>query len=354
MGYAPSARPPSNVSLQLTSARSSEALRLSAYRDAIASNRASRILDRPLAAELGRWIATSIVSALLMDRGDRRAPSALRQSAYHMQHLLHRIPERGRMIFGVAIVALGVEHLVCANMAARPFPAQFHAIVIPVIPWIPAHPWLAYVTGAALLVAGLSILMNVHARAGALLVGGILLGWNLILHVPRMVVVPQNWGLRGEVCEMLALSSAAFILAGTLPRADGSAGRWDRALANIGRVLFGMSAVVFGVDHFLALDLIASLVPAWMPGHIFLASLTGAAMIAAGVSILTKWMGGLGAFGLGMVFLVFVLTLHVPRVLAAPRSPDEWSSALIALGMWGASWICASVAALAQTHPIDA
>jgi uncharacterized membrane protein len=255
------------------------------------------------------------------------------------------------MIFGVAIVALGVEHLVCANMAVQPFPARFHAIVIPVIPWIPAHPWLAYVTGAALLVAGSSILINVRARAGALLVGGIFLGSDLILHVPRMVVVPENWGLRGEVCELLALSSAAFILAGTLPRADGSAGRWDHALANIGRVVFGIAVVVFGVDHFLALDLIASLVPAWMPGHVFLASLTGAAMIVAGVSILTKWMGGLAGFGLGIVFLLFVLTLHVPRVLAAPRSPDEWSSALIALGMWGASWICVSVAARGNLAP---
>jgi uncharacterized membrane protein len=153
-----------------------------------------------------------------------------------------------------------------------------------------------------------------------------------------MVVVPQNWGLRGEVCEMLALSAAAFVVAGTSRRADGSAGRWDRLLANVGRVLFGIAAVVFGVDHFLALDLIASLVPAWMPGHLFLASLTGAAMIAAGVSIVTKWMDGPAAFGLGIVFLLFVVTLHVPRVLTAPQSPDEWSSALIALGMCGASW----------------
>jgi hypothetical protein len=43
-----------NVSLQLTSARSAEGLRLSAYRDASASALVSRILGRPLAAELGR------------------------------------------------------------------------------------------------------------------------------------------------------------------------------------------------------------------------------------------------------------------------------------------------------------
>ena len=258
------------------------------------------------------------------------------------------------MIFGVAIGALGVEHLVCANLAVQPFPARFHAVVIPVIPWIPAHPWLAYVTGAALLLAGVSILLNASARVGALLVGGILLGCDLILHLPRMLVVPGNWGLRGEVCEMLALASAAFILAGTMPRADGSAGRWDHALANTGRLLFGITAVVFGVDHFLALDLIASLVPAWMPGHLILACLAGAAMIAAGVSMVTKWMIGPAAFALGLMFLLFVLTLHVPRVLAAPRSPDEWSSALIAVAMCGGSWICVSFGAVGHTDPVDA
>lgn len=248
------------------------------------------------------------------------------------------------MIFGVTIAALGVEHLVCANMAAQPFPARFHATVIPVIPWIPAHPWLAYVIGALLLVAGLSILINVHARSGALTVGAILLWADIILHLPRLVAIPGNWGLRGEVCEILAFASAALILAGTLPRADGTFGQRDGALANIGRVLFGITAVVFGVDHFLALKLIASLVPGWMPAHLFLASLAGVAMIAAGVSILTRWIGGLGAFALGVMFMLFVVTLHVARVLADPRSPDEWSSAIIALGMSGASWICFAVA----------
>jgi uncharacterized membrane protein YphA (DoxX/SURF4 family) len=175
-----------------------------------------------------------------------------------------------------------------------------------------------------------------------LLVGGIWGGCALILHVPRLIAVPQNWGLRGEVCEMLALSSAAFVLAGTVARADGAATRWDDTQANIGRVIFGCAAVVFGVDHFLALNLIASLIPTWMPGHLFLASLTGAAMIASGVSIVANWKSELGAIGLGLVFLLFVLTLHAPRVLADPHSPDEWSSALIALGMCGASWIVAT------------
>lgn len=271
-----------------------------------------------------------------------------------MQHPLGRITRLGRLIFGVAIVALGGEHLICANMSLQPFPAPVHAIVIPVIPWVPAHPWLAYATGAVLIVAGASIFLDVKARAGALLIGAIFLAAGLILHLPRLLVLPHNWGLRGEVCEILALSAAAFIVAGTSPREEGGVRRSDVALRNFGRILFGFTLVVFGVDHFLALDLIASLVPAWMPGHLVLASLTGAAMIAAGVSLLSKWMAGPTAFGLGAMFLIFVLTLHIPRVLADSRTPSEWSSALIALAMCGASWISASVAAVATPRPADA
>jgi hypothetical protein len=43
-----------NVSLQQTSARLAEVIGVSAFRDAIASGQVSRILSRPLAAELGR------------------------------------------------------------------------------------------------------------------------------------------------------------------------------------------------------------------------------------------------------------------------------------------------------------
>jgi hypothetical protein len=115
-----------------------------------------------------------------------------------MPRLLNRVTGQGQLIFGVAIAALGGEHLVCARMAVQPFPARFHAVVIPVIPWVPAYPWLAYVTGAALIVTGVSIPTNARARGGALLFGALFLGSDLILHIPRMMVVPQNWVCEGK------------------------------------------------------------------------------------------------------------------------------------------------------------
>ena len=76
------------------------------------------------------------------------------------------------------------------------------------------------------------------------------------------------------------------------------------------------------------------------------AYLTGAAFIAAGIGIATKWLDQLATALLGTMFLLWFLLLHSPRVVIAvrshdPNAPDEWSSALIALALCGGSWICA-------------
>jgi hypothetical protein len=56
----------------------------------------------------------------------------------------------------------------------------------------------------------------------------------------------------------------------------------------------------------------------------------------------------LGAVCLGLMFGIWVLTLHLPRVLGiygipgAPQNPNEWSSLFIATAFWGGLWALAS------------
>jgi hypothetical protein len=158
----------------------------------------------------------------------------------------------------------------------------------------------------------------------------------------------MNVGIRTVFFETLAIASSALTLAGTLPSA-GSFRRWDRVLNGLiesGPYLFGVSSLVFGIDHFLILGVIASLVPSWMHAGLFWAYFTGAAFIAAGIGIIARWMDQWAATLLGVMFLLWFLLLHSPRVVTAvlahdPNSPDEWSSAFIALALCGGSWICA-------------
>ena len=141
------------------------------------------------------------------------------------------------------------------------------------------------------------------------------------------------------------------MLAGT--HAGQSTGLWRNSaslLVSIGRSFFAISAVIFGVDHFFILGFIASLIPNWIPLHMFWAWFTGAAFIAAGLSIAMGWKARWGASWLGIMFFLWFVLLHAPRVLSAPRShdPNEWSSAFIALGICGSSWICASAMSVQQ------
>ena len=251
---------------------------------------------------------------------------------------MEKIITKGQLFFGIAIVAFGVENLINVRLG----------LAVRGVPWFPGSAFWTYLTGSALLAAGLSIVTNVRARMTAILLGILFLLYVLFLEVSLVVARPMSVSVRTVLFETLALGAAALTLAGTLP-AGSDFRRWGGirdALIGLGPCLFGVSSAVFGIDHFLVLDVIASLVPAWLPGHMFWAYLTGTAFIAAGISIIARWMDQWAAALLGTMFLLWFLILHSPRVVMAfrshdPNAPDEWSSAFIALGMCGGSWICA-------------
>jgi uncharacterized membrane protein YphA (DoxX/SURF4 family) len=110
----------------------------------------------------------------------------------------------------------------------------------------------------------------------------------------------------------------------------------------LGRSLFAISMVVFGAQHFMYAGFIATLIPAWIPVHLFWVYLTGTGMIVAGFSIATGILASLASMSMGLMFLLWFLLLHAPRVAASPRNGDEWTSALVALALSGGSFLLAS------------
>jgi hypothetical protein len=127
----------------------------------------------------------------------------------------------------------------------------------------------------------------------------------------------QIWTVRTGSFELLAIGGAALTLAGALPAEDNNPQPWCRSLdwlIKSALCIFAIALVVFGLDHFLFLRFVASLVPPWIPWHLFWAFFFGRAFIAAGVSIATKWMGQWGATLVGTMFLLWFFVLHLPRV----------------------------------------
>jgi uncharacterized membrane protein len=244
----------------------------------------------------------------------------------------------GRPVFSLANIALGVETMLCARSSAE---LSGQHIVIPVLPFLPPVPWLAYLFGALWVACGVGLLFERTVRSASLALGSLLFLSTLILEVPKYAADPRSMEWRTGVFEVLAIGTLAWLLPG--PSATSS------LLSLVSRYLLALSFIVFGVDHFLALAPIGTLIPNWIPWHVFWIALFGVGFIAAGLSIAVNFLQLGGAFGIGLMFAMWVITLHLPRVMGlygipgAPRNPAEWSSLSIAIALWGGSWALAGV-----------
>jgi uncharacterized membrane protein len=223
----------------------------------------------------------------------------------------------GRYCFAIAFAAFGIQHFIYAKYAAGLGP-----------PWIPGNPLRACFMGIALVVASIRIAINAKTRVTAILLGFLLFLYFLLVYAPRLAANVHNPAPWTSGAEILALCGAAWVLAG-IP-------------ANVGRYLFAVTLTVFGVQHLLYARFVATLVPSWIPGHLFWAYAVGIAFIATTLSIVTNIKARLAATLLGIMFFTWVLILHLPRVVSAPGNGNEWTSAFVALAMCGGAWIAAS------------
>jgi uncharacterized membrane protein YphA (DoxX/SURF4 family) len=100
-------------------------------------------------------------------------------------------------------------------------------------------------------------------------------------------------------------------------------GYWQRAqglekLILFGPLFYATPIAAFGTEHFTLTTAIASIVPAWIPWHVFWALFVGACFIAAGLSLVTGIQTRLAAFLLALTFFLFVVLMDIPGWLQNP------------------------------------
>ncbi len=122
---------------------------------------------------------------------------------------------------------------------------------------------------------------------------------------------------------------------------------------SLGRIFVAISLVVFGVQHFIYGGFVATLVPAFMPGRLFWAYFVGVAFFAAAAGILYRPMARPAATMLGVMFFLFVVLLHIPRIAGNSSNGNEWTSGFVALAMCGGAWILANAAPLEEREKAD-
>jgi uncharacterized membrane protein len=259
-----------------------------------------------------------------------------------------RVIGAGRIFFALALIGIGGQHF---------FFRQFVPMVVPVWPaWIPGGLFWVFLVGTILIGGGVAILAGtmlagpilapIKARTAATVVAALFLFSFLLLHTPANIRSPvtsvEGWA---DALTAFTFAGGCLVVAGTFPQsAAGSRGNpigWLEKLIPLGMYPLAIMVIVFGTDHFLNVPLMASMVPAWIPGHVFWTYFAGAALIAAGVAMIVRVKARLAATLLGAMLLIWVLILHIPRAMADPYSGvgGEWTSVFEALAASGVAFI---------------
>jgi uncharacterized membrane protein YphA (DoxX/SURF4 family) len=243
----------------------------------------------------------------------------------------------GRLFLAIPLLVFAIQYFAAG---------KYQGGLPPMPPWAQGGAAGAYLVGVLLLATGAAILINKQARLLSLVTGGWFVLCFFVLHLQHAASVWGNGNDRTRALEALCIGAGLLALAAMTPAEGFAAMSADanRKLIVTARIVFGVSMVIFGWQHFMYAAFLVNLVQKWLPGHAFWIYFTGTAMMAAGAAIATGILARLAGIWLGIMFLLWVLTLHLPRVLAAIRNPDELTSMFVALAFSGISLIFAAAA----------
>jgi uncharacterized membrane protein YphA (DoxX/SURF4 family) len=140
---------------------------------------------------------------------------------------------------------------------------------------------------------------------------------------------------------MCSAGVVPFVVALWAAKADIARARGLDKIVALSNLCFAIPLAVFGAEHLSGARFIMLAVPSYMPWRLFWAYFVGFALLAASLSIATKiqvrWSGLL----FGIMMLLFVAMLHIPRALAIPGDRIPWTIVIREMSFAGGAWILA-------------
>jgi uncharacterized membrane protein len=111
----------------------------------------------------------------------------------------------------------------------------------------------------------------------------------------------------------------------------------------LGPVFFAAPLAVFGAEHLTNSRAISQGVPSWMPAHMFWAYFVGSALLSAGAGVALRMIHTrIVAMLLGVMFICFVLTIHIPNAIANPHDRIIWAVVLRDISFAGGAFALAA------------
>jgi hypothetical protein len=206
--------------------------------------------------------------------------------------------------------------------------------------WLPGRQVWVYGSALLLLAASAGLCFSRAALMSTLAIVAYLIVWAAI-GVPQILAQPISFGGWYGFCEALSSLVGAWIVY-TWLRSQSSEGS-----VHVAQVLFGVTCVFYGGSHFAYAAYTAGMVPAYLPGRLAWAYLTGAGHVAAGQGIIFRLLPALAATLEAIMMSLFGLLVWVPSFFANPR-PDwatppqtQWSELIVNVILAAAAGIVA-------------
>jgi len=171
-----------------------------------------------------------------------------------------------------------------------------------------------------LIAASLSIATKIAVRWSGLLFGIMMFSFVAMIHFPGALHDPHNRILWTIVCRESSFGGAGLLLAANAT--PGWRAPAKTTLITVGRTLIAVAAIVFGVEHFLhptglpGVPLLKQ-IPTWVPAPMLIDYVTGAALLAVGLSALLNKRTRTVATLVGGWILLMVLVIYGPVLIAA-------------------------------------
>ncbi|MGA1984262.1 MAG: DoxX family membrane protein [Acidobacteriaceae bacterium] len=236
----------------------------------------------------------------------------------------------GSRVYGLGVMAFGIIGLTWRNFVpGQPVPRGF-----------PGRTALACAAAALMLLAGAAVEWRRTAAWGAAALTAYYALAVVVLMNGRLLLTHYADFLTYDgIAEQLSIAAGALIVYAASAQIRSALAL---RLAHLGRLAFGICALVFGAAHFVYLNFTASLVPKWLPPtQHFWACATGIGFLAAGVALLTGVQARFVAILLTVMLACFGLLVNGPILFADHSLRDNWSESAINLAITGVAWVVA-------------
>ena len=252
---------------------------------------------------------------------------------------MRNLSKIGRIFYGLAIAVMGFDMIYYKDFPYMLLPQNYTLI--------PGITIIIFIFGILFILAGACIVLEKKAKQASLLLGSVLLLIFCFYYIPYQLLSKSSYahfGVWENAAKELALAGGAFVIASCFPGKNESyLIAFLGKLIPFGAIIFAITIISFSIDHFLYAKEAAGYIPSWIPNHLFWMYFAGVALLGSGIAIILKIRTGLFAALLGLMIFIWFVSLHIPRVIAAPPTDmaGEIASALLALAYSGIAFFIA-------------